>query len=102
MRFPLESTAVQWVWDSQQALNKLYEIQLKRRNAPQARFLFFFLPEKAVPLPEVETELEATAAVATLADACGAVYRMPRISLELDHAARQAFTRYEANAQRKA
>jgi len=23
MRFPLESTAVQWVWDSQQALSKL-------------------------------------------------------------------------------
>jgi hypothetical protein len=70
-----------------------------------ARFMFVPLPQKVVPLPEVETELEeqeAIAAADTLAQACSTVYRMRRICLELDPAARQAFTRYEANAQREA
>jgi len=70
-----------------------------------ARFMFVALPAKVVPLPEVETEIEqqeAAAAAAALADACGAVYRMPRTSLALDPAARRAFTRYEANCQHEA
>jgi hypothetical protein len=70
-----------------------------------ARFLFVPLPEKVVPLPEIETELEiekATAAADALAQACSAVYRMPRISLELSPEARRAFVRYEGNAQQEA
>jgi hypothetical protein len=70
-----------------------------------ARFLFVPLPQKVVPLPEIETELEieqASAAAAALAQACSAVYRMPRISLELSPEARRAFTRYEGNAQQEA
>ena len=67
-----------------------------------ARFMFVPLPEKVVDLPEVETDLEvqeATAAAAALADACGAVYRMPRTSLELSPEARRAFVRYESRCQ---
>jgi hypothetical protein len=70
-----------------------------------ARFMFVPLPAVAVLLPEVEAELEvqeAAAAAAALANACSAVYRMPRASLELDPAARRAFVRYEGNAQQEA
>jgi hypothetical protein len=70
-----------------------------------ARFMFVPLPAVAVLLPEVEAELEvqeAAAAAAALAQACSAVYRMPRTSLELDPAARRAFVRYEGNAQQEA
>ena len=70
-----------------------------------ARFLFVPLPQKVVALPEIETELEieeAAAAAAALAQACSAVYRMPRRSLELSPEARRAFVRYESNAQQEA
>jgi hypothetical protein len=67
--------------------------------------MFMPLPEKVVPLPEVETEQEiekATAAAAALAQACEAVYRMPRKSLDLSTEARRAFVRYEARCQAEA
>jgi hypothetical protein len=70
-----------------------------------ARFMFVPLPEKVVLLPEVEAEQEveqASAAAAALAQACGAVYRMPRKSLDLTPEARRAFVRYEARCQAEA
>jgi hypothetical protein len=70
-----------------------------------ARFMFVPLPEKVVLLPEVETEQEieqASAAAAALAQACSAVYRMPRKSLDLTPEARRAFVRYEARCQAEA
>jgi CRISPR-associated protein Cmr3 len=70
-----------------------------------ARFLFVPLPERAVPLPLATsaTEVdEVQAAAQTLADACRALYRLPRKTYRLAPAAAEQFAHYELNRQRAA
>jgi hypothetical protein len=70
-----------------------------------ARFLFVPLPERAVPLPLATSApevAEVEAAAATLANACGAVYRLPRQTYRLALAAAERFAHYELNRQRAA
>lgn len=70
-----------------------------------ARFLFVPLPERAVPLPLATSPAEVAeveAAAATLANACGAVYRLPRQTYRLAPAAAERFAHYELNRQRAA
>jgi hypothetical protein len=70
-----------------------------------ARFLFVPLPERAVPLPLATSAAEVAeveAAAATLANACGAVYRLPRQTYRLAPAAAERFAHYELNRQRAA
>lgn len=70
-----------------------------------ARFMFVPLPERAVPLPLATSApevAEVEAAVATLANACGAVYRLPRQTYRLALAAAERFAHYELNRQRAA
>jgi CRISPR-associated protein Cmr3 len=70
-----------------------------------ARFLFVPLPERAVPLPLVTSAAEVAeveAAAATLANACGAVYRLPPQTYRLAPAAAERFAHYELNRQRAA
>lgn len=67
-----------------------------------ARFLFLPLPERVVPLPEVETEqqqLEATWASELLAALCRFGYTQPRLTLALSTDARRSFVQYEARCQ---
>ena len=70
-----------------------------------ARFIFVPLPERAIPLPmstsaaDVE---EVEAAAQTLANACSAVYRLPRQTYRLAPAAAESFAHYELNRQRAA
>ena len=67
-----------------------------------ARFLFIPLPERVVPLPEVETEQEqqeAAWASELLAALCRFVYTQPRLSLALSPEARRYFVQYEARCQ---
>lgn len=68
-----------------------------------ARFMFIPLPEKVVPLPEVETEqeqAEARWATEVLAALARYVYTLPRLSLVLSPEARRHFVAYEARCQR--
>lgn len=70
-----------------------------------ARFLFVPLPELPVPLPLATSApevAEVEAAAATLANACGAVYRLPRQTYRLALAAAERFAHYELNRQRAA
>lgn len=70
-----------------------------------ARFLFVPLPEQAVPLPMATTAAEVAevdAAIKTLADACGAVYRLPQQTYRLAPAAAESFAQYELNRQKAA
>ena len=70
-----------------------------------ARFLFVPLPEQAVPLPMATTAAEVAevdAAIQTLADACGVVYRLPRQTYRLAPAAAESFANYELNRQKAA
>lgn len=70
-----------------------------------ARFLFVPLPERAVPLPLATSSAEVAeveAAAQTLADACGAVYRLPPQTYRLAPAAAERFAHYELNRQRAA
>lgn len=70
-----------------------------------ARFLFVPLPERAVPLPLATSAAEVAeveAASQTLADACGAVYRLPPQTYRLAPAAAERFAHYELNRQRAA
>jgi hypothetical protein len=70
-----------------------------------ARFLFVPLPERAVPLPLATSAAEVgevEAAAATLANACRAVYRLPRQTYRLAPAAAERFAHYELNRQRAA
>jgi CRISPR-associated protein Cmr3 len=70
-----------------------------------ARFLFVPLPERAVPLPLATSAAEVAeveAAAATLANACRAVYRLPRQTYRLAPAAAERFAHYELNRQRAA
>jgi CRISPR-associated protein Cmr3 len=70
-----------------------------------ARFLFVPLPERAVPLPLATSAAEVAeveAAAQTLADACGAVYRLPPQTYRLAPAAAERFAHYELNRQRAA
>ena len=67
-----------------------------------ARFLFVPLPEKVVPLPEIETETEQRAAAdaaQALADAARKIYSLPKADYCLDIEARSAFIRYETRCQ---
>lgn len=70
-----------------------------------ARFLFVPLPERAVPLPLATSAAEVAeveAAAHTLAEACGAVYRLPQQTFRLAPAAAERFAHYELNRQRAA
>ena len=70
-----------------------------------ARFLFVPLPERAIPLPMTTDEAEVAeveAAAQTLANACNAVYRLPRQTYRLAPAAAERFAYYELNRQRAA
>ncbi|MCP9903035.1 DUF3987 domain-containing protein [Cyanobium sp. BA5m-21] len=70
-----------------------------------ARFLFVPLPERAIPLPMSTSAAEVgevEAAAQTLADACSAVYRLPRHTYRLAPAAAESFAHYELNRQRAA
>jgi hypothetical protein len=70
-----------------------------------ARFLFVPLPERAIPLPMSTSAAEVAvveAAAQTLANACSAVYRLPRQTYRLAPAAAERFAHYELNRQRAA
>jgi CRISPR-associated protein Cmr3 len=70
-----------------------------------ARFLFVPLPERAIPLPMTTSPAEVAeveAAAQTLADACNAVYRLPRQTCRLSPAAAAAFANYELGRQNAA
>ncbi len=67
-----------------------------------ARFLFIPLPERVVPLPELETEQEqqeASWACQLLESLCRYVYTQPRLTLALAPDARRYFVHYEARCQ---
>jgi hypothetical protein len=67
-----------------------------------ARFLFMPMSNKIVGLPLSETEEDALAtelAERVLCETFQALYRLPRISLELEQSARTAFVKYELRCQ---
>ena len=67
-----------------------------------ARFIFLPVPDRIVPLPADESEEDANAMEAAgelLAHTIGAVYRLPRLTLELTDDARAEFMGYELRCQ---
>jgi CRISPR-associated protein Cmr3 len=93
------------IWGSTQP-DVLRELVAKGdANGLWARFLFVPLPERAVPLPLATSATEVAEvedAAATLANACGAVYRLPRQIYRLAPAAAERFADYELGRQRAA
>lgn len=83
-------------------LQKLVEDTDGDASGLWARFLFIPVPERVVPLPEHESEDDgdrSDAAAALIERVIQQVWRLPRVSLALEPAARSAFMRYEARCQ---
>lgn len=83
-------------------LQKLVEDTDGDASGLWARFLFIPVPERVVPLPEHESEEDgdrSEAAAALLERVVQQVWRLPRVSLALEPAARTAFMRYESRCQ---